>query len=92
MSGRTIEGIWKLATVDDFAGPLVIQGTWGWVNGVSAINDRREMTMAVYPRMGQPKEKEDRAILSPVGNAPRRAKLRSCYFVIDQLVALPKPK
>ncbi len=92
LSGRTIEGTWKLATVNDFAGPLVIQGTWGWANGFSAVNDRREMTMAVYPRTGQPKRKEDEANLSPVGSAPRRAKLRSCYFVIDELVALPKPK
>ena len=92
LSGRTIEGTWKLATANDFAGPLVIQGTWGWVNGFSAINDTREMMMSVYPRTGQPARKGSDAVLSPVGRAPRRAKLRSCYFVIDELVTLPKPK
>lgn len=92
LSGQTIEGTWKLATVNDFTGPLVIQGTWGWVNGVSVINDRREMTMSVYPRPAQLKKKEDRAALFLARNAPRRVKLHSCYFVIDELVALPKPK
>ena len=92
LSGRTIEGTWKLATTNDFAGTLVIQGMWSWMNGISAINDKREMMMSVYPRTGQPEKKGSDAVLSPVGVAPRRAKLRSCYFVIDELVALPKPK
>ncbi len=92
LSGRTIEGTWKLATANDFTGSFVIQGTWGWVNGASAISDRRTMTMAVYPRTGQPKGKEDRGILLSAGSAPKKVKLRSCYFVIKELIALPKPK
>ena len=91
LSGRTIEGTWKLAAANDFAGSLVVQGTWGWVNGVSAINDRREMTVSVYPRPRQLKKKEDEAFLFSAQSTPQRETLHSCYFVIDELIALPKP-
>ena len=93
MSGRTIDGQWKRQNSTDDFSPLIVQGTWSWMNGISQINDKRQMTIAVYPKISQqPNEAEDTTILAPIGSAPRRAKLRPCYFVIDELVALPKSK
>src|SRR5688500_10700126 len=39
-SGRTTTGQWR--QVDD---TFVIEGRWGWVNGVNAFDDYRRMTM-----------------------------------------------
>ena len=92
MSGRTIDGQWKRQNSTDDFSPLIVQGTWSWMNGLSQVNDKRQMIMEVYPKINQPKEREHATILPTIGNAPRRAKLRSCYFVIDELVTLPKPQ
>ena len=80
MSGRTIEGRWK---VD--GSRFVVEGRWSWLNGLSAPNDRRRMTLGIS------------GLLTPAAGKPLRAmhgkgplKLYSCYFVIDELVRLTK--
>jgi hypothetical protein len=48
LCGRAIEGTWNW--IDD--NRIEVEGTWSWYNGISAINDRRTMTVYLYLRSG----------------------------------------
>jgi len=82
LSGRTISGHW-VGQGDDF----IIDGHWGWINGLSALHDFRRMTLSAHPE-GVEAEGKSR-IISGMGIS---AKLYRCYFVIDELVGVPQPK
>ena len=84
MSGRTIEGHWK----QQFSS-FVIQGTWGWVNGFSAINDQRQLTLAIYPQAVESKKRKSEGMIWMPSSGP--VKIYRCYFVVEELVKLPKP-
>jgi hypothetical protein len=74
MSGRTVTGIW---TATDSM--LTITGEWGWANGLSAIDDFRELRLYVNPR-------DEPAI--EVGH--RKDKVSPVYFSVDRLVEVDK--
>ncbi|MDE1170217.1 MAG: hypothetical protein PW734_03260 [Verrucomicrobium sp.] len=44
LSGRTIEGTWEKKPGRK---TFVIQGNWGWVNGVGPAHDRRRMVLSI---------------------------------------------
>jgi len=48
LCGQKITGHWK-EVQQGHGDTFVIEGTWGWVNGESQINDFREMTITVRP-------------------------------------------
>lgn len=83
LSGRTIAGHWKLRRDRAFE----IEGKWGWVNGLSPRDDFRRMTLSLSGP-SDPTEPKD---LSPV-SPPEFFKVYKCYFVIDELVKIPKPE
>lgn len=80
-SGRTIEGHWT-AQDDRFT----IEGQWGWVNGISAIDDFRRMTLRVD--LFAVEAKRNIPFFSP--NGPK--KTYRCYFVVEELVKAPKAR
>jgi hypothetical protein len=83
MSGRTIDGRWK----PDGSSRFVIEGRWSWLNGLSATNDRRRMAIGVSGLLAPAKQGKPLGMLKPVKGP---VVIHSCYFVIDELVRLPK--
>lgn len=81
VSGRTIEGKWK----PDGA-KLIVEGRWGWLNGLSARDDRRRMTFGISGPLTPLAGKTPRLLRQVKGPL----KVHSCYFVIDELIRLPK--
>jgi hypothetical protein len=75
LSGREITGTWK--TNDRM---FVIEGRWGWMNGVSAADDYRQMTLYV----GTPTSVETARRLSHVDESVN-VKIYKCYFIIEEL-------
>ncbi|MGC4119746.1 MAG: hypothetical protein QM765_35270 [Myxococcales bacterium] len=73
MSGRTIEGVWSSQP----DGPLVIVGTWGWINGVSRPNDFRRMKINLTPQPGE-------RVVEPFSGL----KLHPVYFTVEE----PRPR
>ena len=85
LSGRTITGHW---TRQDST--FTVQGTWGWVNGFSSINDFRRLTLTVYPIAAEPGKISRFLWLPPKSKTPR--KIYRCYFIIEELVRVPSLK
>jgi hypothetical protein len=84
MSGRTIEGTWK----SDGSYNFTIEGTWSWMNGASAKNDRRRLVLGIEPPFTvDAAATKALAAFAPKGKGP---KVMSCYMIIDELVKLPK--
>ena len=83
LSGRTIEGRWKFQT----PGRFVIEGRWGWVNGISPRDDFRRMTLVISAVEGF----EEKQQLSLV-EAPLPTRVYKCYFIVDDLVKVPQTK
>jgi hypothetical protein len=80
MSGRTITGTWK---ADE---PLFeIQGVWSWINGLSALDDRRKMILYVSPR-GTFKTIDH----LPCSTESMPIKVYDCYFLVEELSKIPK--
>lgn len=71
MSGRTIEGAWT-----NVAG-LLITGEWGWLNGLSPLDDFREMVLHVN-YMGEP----------AIEVGYRTDRVYPVYFTIERLVTI----
>jgi hypothetical protein len=82
LSGREITGTWKAK--DSL---FVIEGQWGWVNGLSALNDYRRMTIFV----STPTSVETVKRMSWV-EASADVKVYKCYFIVDELQKLPRPQ
>lgn len=76
-SGRTISGKWQTKDENIF----LIEGQWSWINGASALNDTRKMTMAISPPC-IPAELS-KMISLHLGNKPN---IYKCYFLIEELV------
>ena len=85
LSGRTITGRW---TRQD--NTFTVQGTWGWMNGISKINDFRRLTLTVYPTAAEPGKVSRFLWLPPRAKTPR--KIYRCYFVVEELVTVPSLK
>ena len=82
LSGRTIDGNW-IARPDGRS--LEIVGVWSWMNGSSPLDDRRKMTLIVYPNQ----------TFKVVERIPWLAdehswKIYDCYFEVEELVKVPK--
>lgn len=75
LSGREITGTWKS---DDRL--FVIEGRWGWMNGVSPVDDRRKMTLYI----SAPTSTETVKGMSPVDGSVN-VKIYKCYFLIEDL-------
>ena len=82
LSGREITGKWR---VDDRL--FVIEGRWGWINGVSPEDDYRKMV--IY--LSKPESVETVKRMSPVEAGANR-KIYKCYFLIEGLEKIAKPK
>lgn len=77
MSGRSIEGNWVMPDLGQFE----ITGTWGWYNGISAINDKRRMVISVTVLSEETIESD----LLWSGNG---AQLWDVYFTIEEIMPL----
>ena len=82
ISGRKIKGKWEYLHDREF----VIRGRWTWMNGLSARDDYREMTIAAC----RPVSAEIVHRLSDV-DATLNMKVYKCYFVIETLTKITKP-
>ena len=82
LSGRTITGRWK----HQLPGRFVIEGQWGWVNGLSPRDDFRRMTLVISAAEGF-EEKQRVSEVDLIG--PTR--VYRCYFTVDELIKLPPP-
>lgn len=84
-SGRTIIGTWT----PDGSNHFVVEGLWGWMNGLSPTHDRRRMTVYFSPHDVKP---------NPRGTGPHFytrkegiTKVYDGYFIVDELVKLTPP-
>lgn len=73
LSGRTIKGTWQL----DKSGGYLVNGTWGWINGLSPKNDKR--TMLIHIGTLSDELQEIRTPIYP------KLQIRKAYFFIDSL-------
>ena len=80
LSGREINGRWKVR--DSL---FVIEGQWGWINGISPKDDYRRMVLYI----GHPESAETVERLSFV-NADANVKIYRCYFYVEELQRIPK--
>lgn len=86
LSGRTISGKWKLKNENTF----VIEGRWSWMNGVSAVDDFRTMTISISSPCIYSELKKGQMISLSL---QKRPDIHSCYFTIDELIKISsKPK
>jgi hypothetical protein len=77
LSGRAVEGVWE---TEDYC-VFNITGTWTWYNGISAIDDFRQMTICITLLSDAPDTLESlwQGTDTPVYNV---------YFTIDEVVPL----
>jgi len=87
LCGRTIDGRWK---PKDSSSPdtFVVRGIWGWMNGVSAINDYREMTLSIYAMSLEPKKTGHEVWIPAASGAAE--KMYRCRFVAQKSIKLPR--
>ena len=82
LSGRTITGHWKY----EVPGRFIIEGQWGWINGLSPRDDFRRMTLAISAAESFV-EKEQVSAAETTGPV----KIYKCYFIVDELIKIPRP-
>jgi hypothetical protein len=82
LSGREIEGTWKLKDA-----LFVIEGHWGWINGGSSKDDYRRLTLYVSTPEAVETIRYPAAIGSGVG-----VKVYKSYFEIEELQKIQKPE
>jgi len=90
ISGRTIEGKWSSLGVQspmDLTVRFVVNGKWGWVNGISPNDDHRTMALWIYP-VSSPTQV--RVCWPFLGSSNLNAKVYKCYFLIDELRKKPE--
>jgi hypothetical protein len=78
ISGRAVEGRWEWLD----SGRMEITGTWTWYNGVSAIDDRRRMTL--YVNLNSMETVDSGPLWSSSD-----ARLYDVYFTVEELVPIP---
>jgi hypothetical protein len=84
ISGRTISGKWK--TDGDYR--FIIEGEWGWMNGINKANDNRTLVLAIEPPFAlQPQSAKPPTMFIPSSKDPPR--IYKCYFIIDELKKRP---
>lgn len=74
MSGRTIEGAWGLAD----GARVTVVGQWGWVNGLSPLQDYRQMVLYLSDHGEPPGEVDPRS----------GCKLSQPYFTVEGVTPL----
>jgi hypothetical protein len=82
LSGREIEGTWKLKDT-----LFVIEGRWGWINGGSSKDDYRRLTLYISTPEGIETIRYPAAIGSGVD-----VKVYKTYVEIEDLQKIPKPE
>lgn len=82
ISGRTIGGGWSI----DNNGSFVVVGKWGWVNGISWENDWRRLTLHISAP-----DSSKRVSISWIYDTSNPVKVYHCYFLVEELVKIPKP-
>jgi hypothetical protein len=82
-SGRTIQGKWTSNGTR-----FVIEGQWGWLNGLSQVNDFRRLALDVFPGCTKQAQESSNFYL-PMNPKPVVYK---CYFVVNELIALNRKK
>lgn len=82
LSGRMITGRWKFQLPSLF----VIEGQWGWINGLNLRDDFRKMTLA----LSVAEDFEERQHISSI-DLTGPVKVYKCYFVVEELVKMPPP-
>ena len=81
LSGRTITGRWR-----GDEGEFTVEGRWGWINGVSPIDDFRRMTMRIGGIDGPG------TIQSlPLSGVVTSVRVHRPYHIIDDMVRIPPP-
>lgn len=80
LSGRVITGTWKSQ-----GNLFVIQGQWGWVNGLSIQDDFRKMVLYI----SNPNSSETVERLS-FDFGSLNVKIYKCYFLVEELQKIPK--
>ncbi|MGI8897441.1 MAG: hypothetical protein ACR2IB_03500 [Pyrinomonadaceae bacterium] len=82
LSGRVITGRWKFQLPSRF----MIEGQWTWVNGLSARDDFRKMTL-VLSATESFEEKQQVSAVELIGPV----KIYKCYFTVDEVVKMSPP-
>ena len=77
LSGRAVEGVWE---TEDYC-VFNVTGTWTWYNGISAIDDFRQMTLWITLLSDDPDTLE--SLWQGAGTM-----VYSVYFTIDEIVSL----
>jgi hypothetical protein len=80
LSGREITGTWKLQDM-----LFVVEGRWGWINGLSPKDDDRRLTLYI----SRPEAVETVRQL-PMVDEGLDAKVYKTYFEIEDLQKIPK--
>ena len=82
MGGRTITGRWRVSN-EHADGRFIVEGTWSWINGLSSLDDFREIQFDVRPgTFRKTTDTEKRFTLSP--------EIFECYFLIDKLTRISR--
>ncbi len=88
LSGRAITGRWTRSDET-----YIVTGHWGWINGASALDDSRRMTLSLYAPTSHTLGWAGPFDVAAVRH--RRSKIYEDYFVVEELIRLPdhgKPK
>ena len=76
VSGRLVQGTWR---TEDFR-RFVIVGTWSWADGLSKVDDFRELILYVNRHPGESTETD----------ISKTIKLYPVYFAVEKLIELPE--
>lgn len=82
LSGRVITGRWEFKPPRSFT----IEGQWTWINGLSARDDFRKMTLIV----STPTSFEERQQISLV-ELIGPVRIYKCYFTVDEMIKMSPP-
>jgi hypothetical protein len=89
ISGQTISGRWRHP---GSSGDWVIEGQWGWINGINVRDDFRRMVMRVSS--AEPTGETIPAsfrFLMPTSASTEPARLYKAYFTIQELAKIAPP-
>ncbi len=80
--GRTISGRWRLDESRINNPAFVVDGKWGWINGLSRSDDYRRIVFDIRPgKFRKASVEEDH----------RCPEIFQCYFLIEELVSRSQP-
>jgi hypothetical protein len=84
IAGRTIVGHW---IKDSLGGCFIVEGKWGWINGLQPVDRYRRMKIYI----GSADTFKQKETNWPVED-PGPAKIYNCYFEIEELIKIPTPE